>query len=178
MRITSVVLSAVLAVLAVAGIAMSDQAGAHTGPSGAAAASGAASGAATARAAAYQPTGRYHFVEHGVTDTVVDLRPKGDSRGDLLAFANPVYNGSNTRRVGRDEGSCVRTAPGRSWECEWTLRLPAGHLVVQGPFFDKHDSVLAITGGTGIWARARGQMVLHARNAQGTRYDFRYHVTR
>jgi hypothetical protein len=173
MRMTSVVLSAVLALLAVAGIAMSDQAGAHPSTG-----TGAAARPAHASRAAYQPTGRYHFVEHAVTDTVVDLRPKGDSRGDLLAFGNPVYNGSNTRRVGRDEGSCVRTTPGRSWECEWTLRLPAGHLVVQGPFFDKRDSVLAITGGTGVWARARGQMVLHARNAKGTRYDFRYHVTR
>jgi hypothetical protein len=167
MRITSVVLSAVLAVLAFTGIALSDQAGARTG-----------TGPHAARPAAYQPTGHYHFVEHARTDTVVDLRPKGDSRGDLLAFGNPVYNGRNTRQVGRDEGSCVRTTPGRTWECEWTLRLPAGHLVVQGPFFDRRDSVLAITGGTGIWARARGQMVLHARNAKGTRYDFRYDVTR
>jgi hypothetical protein len=49
---------------------------------------------------------------------------------------------------------------------------------VQGPFFDRHASVLAITGGTGIWRQARGQMVLHARNAAGTSFDFRYHVTR
>jgi allene oxide cyclase len=125
----------------------------------------------------YQPTGRFTVVEHAVTDTVVDLRPKGDSRGDLLAFANPVFNAANTRKVGHDEGSCVRTSVGRSWECEWTLRLPKGHLVVQGPYFDKSDSVLAITGGTGIWAQARGQMVLHARNAAGTRFDFRYRVT-
>jgi allene oxide cyclase len=35
------------------------------------------------------PTGRFTVVEHAVTDTVVDLGPKGDSRGDLLAFAGP-----------------------------------------------------------------------------------------
>jgi Allene oxide cyclase len=132
----------------------------------------------TVRTSTYQPVGHFNFVERAVTDTVVDLAPKGDSRGDLLAFANPVYNATNNKKVGHDEGSCVRTAPGKSWECEWTLRLPKGHLVVQGPFFDTRDSVLAITGGTGIWAQARGQMVLHARNAAGTAFDFRYHVTK
>lgn len=88
------------------------------------------------------------------------------------------YNAADTKRVGSDQGSCVRTAVAKSWECEWTLLLPTGHLVVQGPYFDSADSVLAITGGTGIWAQARGQMVLHARNAQGTAFDFRYHVTK
>jgi allene oxide cyclase len=127
---------------------------------------------------AYAATGRFTVVEHAVTDTVVDIGPKGDSRGDLLAFANPVFNAANTKKVGSDNGSCVRTTPGKAWECEWTLLLRRGHLVVQGPFYDTADSVLAITGGTGVWARARGEMVLHARNAQGTAYDFRYHVTR
>ena len=137
-----------------------------------------ASGGHAGAAASYPTTGRFTVVEHALTDTVVDTGPKGDSRGDLLAFANPVFNAANTKRVGHDQGSCVRTAVGRSWECEWTLLLPKGHLVVQGPFYDKADSILAITGGTGAWAQARGQMILHARNAQGTAYDFRYRVTR
>jgi len=167
MRTTSIILSAVLAVAGAGAIALNDQAGADT-----------RAGSGTARSASYQPTGRYDFVEHAITDTVVDLGPHGDSRGDLLAFSNPVFDATNSTRVGTDEGSCVRTAPGRSWECEWTLRLPKGHLVVQGPFFDTRDSMLAITGGTGVWAQARGQMVLHARNAAGTSFDFRYRVTR
>ena len=163
MRTTTIILSTVVAAGAIGGIALSAQAGARSGSD---------------PHATHQPTGRYTFVEHARTDTVVDLGARGDSRGDLLAFANPVFDARNTHRVGSDEGSCVRTAPGRSWECEWTLRLPDGHLVVQGPFFDRHDSVLAITGGTGTWRQARGQMVLHARNAAGTSFDFRYHVTR
>jgi hypothetical protein len=49
---------------------------------------------------------------------------------------------------------------------------------VQGPFYDAKDSDLAITGGTGVWASAHGQMHLHARDAAGTAYDFTYRVLR
>lgn len=116
-------------------------------------------------------------VERATTDTVVDTGPAGDSRGDLLSFANDVFDATNTHRVGHDNGSCVRTVPGQAYECEWTLTLRHGSLVVQGPFYDTADSTLAITGGTGRFAAARGQMVLHARNAAGTAYDFRYSIT-
>jgi len=115
-------------------------------------------------------------VEHAVTDTVVDIGPNGDSRGDLLAFANPVFNGANTKRVGRDQGSCVRTVVGKAWQCSWTTLLPKGSLVVEGPFYDSRDSVMAITGGTGAYSRARGVMHLHARNTAGTLFTFRFVV--
>jgi hypothetical protein len=49
---------------------------------------------------------------------------------------------------------------------------------VQGPFHDAGDSTLAITGGTGSWSQASGQMRLHARNKQGTEYDFTFIVER
>ena len=115
-------------------------------------------------------------VERAVTDTYVDVGPSGDSRGDLLTFANPVYDRTNSRQVGRDNGSCIRTAVGRAWECSWTTMLPGGSLVVEGPFYDTHDSVLAITGGTGDYSRARGEMRLHARNSKGTAFTFGFKV--
>ena len=119
-----------------------------------------------------------HFtvVEHAITDTVVDTGPKGDSLGDVLAFGNPIYDAANRMKVGSDNGSCIRTAVGKAWECSWTTTLAGGSLVVEGPFYDTKDSVLAITGGTGKWLRARGQMVLHARNLAGSSYDFRFTV--
>jgi hypothetical protein len=40
-----------------------------------------------------------------------------------------------------------------------------------------HDSTLAITGGTGRYARARGTMDLQARKG-GTEFAFTFHVTR
>jgi hypothetical protein len=36
--------------------------------------------------------------------------------------------------------------------------------------------MLAITGGTGAYAGARGEMALHARNPEGTEFDFRYSI--
>ena len=44
----------------------------------------------------------------------------------------------------------------------------------RGPFLDAGDSALAVTGGTGAYAGAKGEMTLHARNAEGTEYDFGY----
>jgi allene oxide cyclase len=119
---------------------------------------------------------KFTVVEHAITDTTIDNGTPGDSIGDLLAFGNPVYNAANTVQVGSDQGCCVRTTPGVSYECSWTLNMKAGPLVVQGPFNDKSDSILAITGGTGAYASARGQMRLHARNAAGSSYDFTYRI--
>jgi hypothetical protein len=119
----------------------------------------------------------FTVVEHADTDTVVDLGPRGDSIGDTLAFANPVHDTAGTK-VGDSQGSCVRTKAGTAWECGWTTTLSGGSIVVQGPFYDAADSTLAITGGTGKWSKARGQMHLHARDAKGSAYDFTFAVER
>lgn len=116
------------------------------------------------------------LVEHADTDAVEDLGMMGDSEGDLLTFANPVFDEANKNKVGTDQGFCVRVAAGVSWECMWTVLLADGQITVEGPFFDAKDSVLAITGGTGQYSDAAGQMKLHARNAQGTEYDFVYEL--
>lgn len=116
------------------------------------------------------------LVEHADTDIVGDVAPEGDSVGDVLGFANPVFDAANANQVGVDNGYCVRTAAGSAWECAWTLTLNDGQITVAGPFFDTQDSVLAITGGTGAYAQARGQMKLHARNDKGTEYDFVYEI--
>ena len=115
-------------------------------------------------------------VERATTDAVTDTGAKGDSAGDILTFANEVFDAANAAKVGHNQGFCVRTIAGTAWECWWTLSLAAGQITVQGPFLDKGDSVLAITGGTGKYAAARGQMKLHARNDKGTEYDFAYEL--
>ena len=94
----------------------------------------------------------------------------------MLAFANPIYDAANKVKLGSDNGSCIRTAVGKAFECSWTTTLAGGSLVVSGPFYDTKDSVLAVTGGTGKWAHAHGEMRLHARNAKGTAYDFAFSV--
>ena len=54
----------------------------------------------------------------------------------------------------------------------------AGRSPSPGPFYDAGDSVLAVTGGTGKYAGVRGEMLLHARDAKGSEYDFRFNLTR
>jgi len=115
-----------------------------------------------------------NFVEHATTDTVTDTGAKGDSVGDLLTFANEVFDEKDAQKVGSSTGWCIRTAAGKSWECFWTLMLADGQITVAGPFLDAGDSVLAVTGGTGKYAGARGEMALHARDAKGSAYDFKY----
>ena len=69
---------------------------------------------------------------------------------------------ANAKQVGTDQGFCVRTVVGQAWECVWTVMLDGGQITIEGPFFDTKDSVMTITGGTGDYAGATGQMKLHA----------------
>ena len=117
---------------------------------------------------------RIHVFERATTDTLVDLPPTGDSLGDTLTFANEVFDARSGKKIGSDQGHCVRTVVGAAWECFWTTFLPRGQITVEGPFYDAADSTLAITGGTGAYRNARGSMDLHARSA--TEFDFVFHV--
>jgi allene oxide cyclase len=119
---------------------------------------------------------RLQLVERALTDATLDLGAKGDSAGDLLTFANPIYDGANKVQLGSDQGYCVRVIAGKSWECFWTLILRSGQLTIEGPFMDAGDSLMAITGGTGTYAGAKGSMKLHARDAKGASYDFSYEL--
>jgi allene oxide cyclase len=113
-------------------------------------------------------------VERPVNETTVHRSGDRDTVGDLLVFANKVYDAANKVEVGSDQGYCVRTVAGKSWECFWTLLLKAGQITVEGPFMDSGDSLLAVTGGTGKYAGARGSLKLHPRDATPTGYDFVY----
>ncbi len=118
--------------------------------------------------------GKMHLIEHATTDTVADLGDKGESVGDILTLNNVILATDNKTKLGTYNGYCVRTVVGKAWECFWTLSLEKGQITVEGPFLDAGDSVLAITGGTGNYSGARGEMGLHARDAKGSEYDFNY----
>ena len=117
-----------------------------------------------------------HVIEHATTDLTIDTGPTGDSSGDLLTFANDVFDETNTDKVGRDQGDCTRiNVTDGSWECRWITFLKGGAITVEGPFFDAKDSVLAITGGRGTYKDARGSMELKALpDLSG--YDFIFHL--
>jgi hypothetical protein len=115
-------------------------------------------------------------VEHATTDAVTDTGKKGDTAGDLLTFANAVFNGADAKQIATDQGWCIRTVVGKAWECFWTTSLSGGQITVEGPFYDAGPSKLAITGGTGAYAGARGWMGLSAADPKGTKYNFVFHV--
>lgn len=121
-----------------------------------------------------EPT-RIHVIEHPTTDWVIDVGREGDSTGDLLTFHNALYNATDTKKVGHDQGECIRiSAHQGTWECRWIAWLEGGAITVEGPFFDTRDSVMAITGGTGMYRNARGTMALSA-DPNGT-FHFVYNV--
>jgi allene oxide cyclase len=116
------------------------------------------------------------MVEHATTDAVTDTGTAGDSAGDILTFSNEVFDADDKNKIGTDQGICFRTVPGKAWECFWTLSLDKGQLTVEGPFYDSGDSVLAITGGTGEFAGALGEMALSAIGTDGKAYNFTYRI--
>jgi len=115
-----------------------------------------------------------YVIEHAVSDATAHVGKAADNRGDILTFNNPVFDSANKTQVGTSNGFCIRTVVGKAFECSWITSVPGGQITVEGSFFDTADSTLAVTGGTGKYAGVRGQMLLHARNAKGTEYDFKF----
>ena len=134
---------------------------------------------ATAPHAAPKPAAKHvDVVERAETDTFsVKGGTAAENTGDVLTFTNPIFDAANKVKVGTDQGYCVRLMAVKTMECHWTLTLAKGQLMVDGPVVDGDnpaDTVLAVTGGTGIYKGARGEVVIHARDPKATAYDFHY----
>lgn len=133
-----------------------------------------------AQAGSPRRTGRatvVHVIEHATTDKVIDTGKAGDTTGDLLTWHNKVYDSTDTSVAGSDQGECIRISPKQgTWECTWITWVDGGSITVEGPFYDTKDSVLAITGGTGAFKDATGEMQLVSKNG-GAEYDFIFNVS-
>lgn len=119
--------------------------------------------------------GSIHVVEHATSDAVTN-GSASDAAGNVLTFANDVFDSADHARVGSDQGYCIRIVVGKTWECNWTTFLPGGQITVEGPFSDTGDTQVAITGGTGSYRNARGWMDLRYHNPAGTEFDFVFHL--
>lgn len=120
---------------------------------------------------------RVHVIEHATTDKVIDTGKAGDTTGDLLTWHNALFDATDSTRVGHDQGECVRMSPKQgTWECRWINWVEGGAITVEGVFFDTKNSVLAITGGTGMYRNARGTMTLKFHGAAGEEFDFIFNV--
>ena len=128
-------------------------------------------GSVSARA---ETTETLSFIERGnradgsPAYTNIDVGPPGASPGDMMVFQSEVIDSTTKEPVGHDSGWCVRTWKSKELsECTFTLTLPDGQISVQGPA-DRHgETLLAVTGGTGKYSGARGELKLKTRVGVG-----------
>ena len=111
-------------------------------------------------------------IEHASNETVIHRVGDTDSLGDLIIFSNPLFDSTEHHELGTSSGQCVRTLVGVAWECQFTLRLERGALMVSGRYDDEGDSTIAVVGGTAGYSGARGTLVIHPKDEAHTRYDF------
>ncbi|XP_062111185.1 allene oxide cyclase, chloroplastic-like [Humulus lupulus] len=89
-----------------------------------------------------------------------------NSLGDLVPFTNKIYSGDLGKRLGITSGICIliQHVPdkrGDRYEAIYSFYFgDYGHLSVQGPYLSYEDSYLAVTGGSGVFEGAYGQVKL------------------
>ncbi|KAM7280874.1 hypothetical protein ACFE04_008008 [Oxalis oulophora] len=89
-----------------------------------------------------------------------------NSIGDLVPFSNKLYSGDLQKRFGITSGICIliqnkAEKKGDRYEAIYSFYFgDYGHISVQGAYLTYEDSYLAITGGSGIFEGAYGQVKL------------------
>ena len=115
---------------------------------------------------AQTPTGTTITVQEKVQVVVQDdVAPKSKARrvsvGDRLVTRQSLFD-ADKRRIGTLYSDCTSVGPAGSFPrllllCKVTYRLADGQIVAMGAIrFDDADAALAIVGGTGDYAGARG----------------------
>jgi hypothetical protein len=124
-----------------------------------------------------------HLRTVDVAETFIDLGDTGFSQGDQNVFTADVFK--DDRRVGFDGGTCtvVRINPdgSSSLQCLGSNSLPDGSLTVQGLVSisaagELQPFELAITGGTGRYKTAHGQV--NGRPLSETSLDLVFRIVR
>ena len=96
---------------------------------------------------------------------VVDIGDPGVSAGDHVVTVDGVLD-EHGDRAGSMSQVCTILSPGENvftstYDCSGSFDLADGSITVQGTFVPTAESsTLAITGGTGRFAKARGEVVL------------------
>jgi hypothetical protein len=105
--------------------------------------------------------------EKQVTFALDDVAPKGFSVGDTVTLSNSLTDTSDGSAAGYDTVQCVVERvlnPVREsglLQCFATVRLARGTLTVQGNLWQNNtSSTLAVTGGTGAYEGAKGNVAL------------------
>jgi hypothetical protein len=130
----------------------------------------------TSGSGAAAPGQRFTLGATTTHETLLDLGTPEDPTGNQFVSAHDLYRGD--RLVGHSGASCqvideVTPAQLRV-QCVASLSLPQGHLTAQGLAIGSEDGrkplVLAITGGTGRFTGAGGNVVVRQLDPQHSRY--------
>jgi allene oxide cyclase len=100
-----------------------------------------------------------NVVEKTTALQFVELDPAGDSLGDSVVGASELFDRTD-KKIGTSHWVCVRTNLGEQRHCTLTYFFADGFLTLQGPYRDNGTGTFAITGGTGVYRKARGWMDL------------------
>ncbi|KAB1211169.1 Allene oxide cyclase 3, chloroplastic [Morella rubra] len=89
-----------------------------------------------------------------------------NSLGDLVPFTNKLFTGDLKKQLGITQGLCVLIEhkpekKGDRYEATYSFNLgDYGHMTVQGQYLTYEDTYLTVTGGSGIFEGAYGQVKL------------------
>jgi allene oxide cyclase len=124
----------------------------------------------TSRARSAPPTGTLELVEREGPARFIDNPPRGGRRrppsvGDQLLTTGVDFDATGQTRLGRSYLTC--TFAGASLlNCRGTVVLRDGQITVQGVARDEPATTIAVTGGTGRYAGARGTMAVRDEGAR------------
>jgi len=121
----------------------------------------------TVASAAADDDGKIQLIAKTVQEAEIDVAPTGEfGLGDSFVFTEDLFEGS--KKVGEDGGECtvvrfIEETQSATVQCVVTVSLPKGQLTVQGfiTFVGEDDapvSVLPVTGGSGAYKTARGEV--------------------
>lgn len=112
-----------------------------------------------------------HVIEHAPASNMHTV-------GAVMTFANSIFDGRDLKKMGRDQGFCVRIALANGYECAWTTFLPSGQIAAEGPLSDTERTVGVVIGGAGRYVDAQGWVEEKVHNAAGTEFDVTFHLSR
>jgi hypothetical protein len=97
-------------------------------------------------------------IEKTTSQKFLDLGKPGPTAGDGFFFASQFWNTARTHQVGSNRGHCVVETK-TALHCVGTAHLGGGTLEFAGETtFTGSSSIVAITGGTGSYSGATGEV--------------------
>lgn len=117
-----------------------------------------------------------------VQETFVDAGDPDYSQGDVFVFNNHLFRGD--KKVGEDGGACtvsrVASDGASTVHCSGSNSLPGGQIATAGLIdygpgeeFKQNPYALPITGGTGKYRTARGEVTIKELSAHEFRLTFK-----